>query len=562
MGNLNTRNIINLLLSLLIAILSVMSVNYVLSYISKGTVELTLHLKISQQDVFQVFYDTGDGFSEQNSIKKTIEPTNGFQIVKFYIPSNAVNRLRIDTGIFPERIITIKHIFLGDNLGNDIKDVFKQSYDVDTDLEKGILLVRTTGQDPQIYTGVISQLYMNEQKGLTNARYIFYAMCLLLSYTFYLGSKQSSIGYRFKSKEFWIILFFLIMISLPLLSMIIGFTPKTLNNENRNLAAKPVLSKTNIGNYFKEYEKYFNDHFGFRDQLIYFNNLLNVKCFKVSTNPLVIIGENNWLYYTGDKSLEDYKGLSRFTSDELEIIRRNLETEKEWLAKRGIQFLVVVAPNKESIYPEYLPNNIRKINDGTRLEQLKSYLQEKSDINVLDLRTPLLEHKGNSLLYYRTDTHWNEYGAFVAYQQIINELQKEDRNLKPNSYTDFSVVSETKKLRLDLANMLAMDLSDEMISFKPNNPWKASFVEVDKTLYPNSELLIAKEIDNKNAPRLLMFRDSFTNNMVDFLSEHFSRSTYVWDYSFNPEVIELESPDIVILEIVERALPRLLTINE
>lgn len=58
-----------------------------------------------------------------------------------------------------------------------------------------------------------------------------------------------------------------------------------------------------------------------------------------------------------------------------------------------------------------------------------------------------------------------------------------------------------------------------------------------------------------------MFRDSFSDALIPYLSEIFNRSSYFWTHSFVPEVILKEKPNIVILETVERYIYNLLIQN-
>ncbi len=55
-------------------------------------------------------------------------------------------------------------------------------------------------------------------------------------------------------------------------------------------------------------------------------------------------------------------------------------------------------------------------------------------------------------------------------------------------------------------------------------------------------------------PRAIMFGDSFSEGMWPFLSEYFSRIVY-FQKAFDCRIVEAEHPDIVIEEIVERAVP-------
>ena len=69
---------------------------------------------------------------------------------------------------------------------------------------------------------------------------------------------------------------------------------------------------------------------------------------------------------------------------------------------------------------------------------------------------------------------------------------------------------------------------------------------------------ITKEVPGSTAPRLLVFRDSFSVYMIPSISEHFSRSTYLWTPIFIPQVVIEERPDIVVHEVMELYLSDLL----
>jgi hypothetical protein len=62
------------------------------------------------------------------------------------------------------------------------------------------------------------------------------------------------------------------------------------------------------------------------------------------------------------------------------------------------------------------------------------------------------------------------------------------------------------------------------------------------------------EHPNKRLPRAVMFRDSFATWLIPLLSENFSRILYSWQYTFDYDLVERERPDVVIQEMVERAL--------
>jgi len=134
----------------------------------------------------------------------------------------------------------------------------------------------------------------------------------------------------------------------------------------------------------------------------------------------VLRGREDWLFWTGEGNIDDYQNAHPFSRADLEQIEGKLSAVQRRLAAQGIAFLVAPAPNKETIYPEMLPPEIVKIGKQSRLDQLLAYLEEKhSAVKVLDLRPVLLDNKAQHQLYYRTDTHWNDYGAYYAARNIL-----------------------------------------------------------------------------------------------------------------------------------------------
>ncbi|MCG5053892.1 MAG: hypothetical protein KA712_13090 [Myxococcales bacterium] len=80
----------------------------------------------------------------------------------------------------------------------------------------------------------------------------------------------------------------------------------------------------------------------------------------------------------------------------------------------GGKLLVVIAPNKASIFPQHLPDGYRP-SSWTRLDHLYEALAEVG-IATLDLRPTLRSSK--ELVYDRLDTHWNGRGTALATAEI------------------------------------------------------------------------------------------------------------------------------------------------
>lgn len=267
---------------------------------------------------------------------------------------------------------------------------------------------------------------------------------------------------------------------------------------------------------------------------------------------LVLIGREGWLYYTGDRSIEDYQGLEQLSPLALERIDANLNRVRAQLEGQGIAFQIAIAPDKQTIYPEYLPEEIQKLQPGTRLDQILAYNQLHAGAPMLDLRAEMQLRKQTEVIYYRTDSHWNNLGAYYAYAQIMQTLTLKFPALEPRPLSDYTI-TKRQVSGLELAYLIwkQNELTDEMVTLSPLFERRAEPADVP-FLPQNSMLTFARQVDDPSLPTAVIFRDSFGTNLVPFFEEHFRRVVFVWSSRVDLELVAYEQPDIVILEVVER----------
>lgn len=356
-----------------------------------------------------------------------------------------------------------------------------------------------------------------------------------------------------------LIIFFLAVLWIPLAGMVFGLESDIEEQEKRKLAEMPEFSASSIlrAPFRKDFDEFFNDNFGFRGLLVHAGSLIHVGILKSSPTHQVVIGKNDWFFFGGGNVIDDFRGAIPLTDRELKGIKDNIEEQRELLARQGIDFYILVSPNKNSIYPEFLPSGIEKVGDQTRLDQLVAYLAEQSDFSIIDPREKLITTKESNLIYEKTGTHWNEYGAFIAYCELINEVRKNYPNISAPDINNYTLRTETVG-GSDLAILLSLQnqKQDELVYLDPLSPRIAKNTSVAfENPNPNPVMpLVAKEVANNELPHALIFRDSFANHLIPYLSEDFKRSVYVWMYKIDPKIVDLEKPDLVILEVSERNL--------
>lgn len=300
-----------------------------------------------------------------------------------------------------------------------------------------------------------------------------------------------------------------------------------------------------------EFKYYFSDHFGFRSLLIRTHGLMMVEGLGVTSNPAVILGKDGWLYLANDGSLEDWRNIDPFNEAELESWRQMLESRSRFCADRGIPYVVVFAPSKYDIYPQYMPDALTQVGHRSRLDQLLTYLaQTHSSLHVIDLRPPLLNARAPGLrLFQKTDTHWNDLGGWLAYHAIMSEVTDKLPTACVLQVEDFEVVTRTRP-GMDLAGLLGLNdvLREESFDLRPRIPLRLPHVE------QNMVQPIVVDADAKGGPSVVMFRDSFMTNVLPWVAQSFGRGVYLWEDGFDQKLIESEHPDIVIQEFAQRKL--------
>jgi alginate O-acetyltransferase complex protein AlgJ len=369
---------------------------------------------------------------------------------------------------------------------------------------------------------------------------------------------------------------FVMVMTLPLAARLTHFEPATFNGENRRLAPFPPLSLSadSINAFPAAFEAYYSDHFGLRSHFIRWHHMLKLRLLHVSPSPSVVLGKDGWLF---DEDTVAYYRALPLSAEELEKWRKFLEEREEFVAAEGAACFQVIAPSPCSIYPEYLPDSVRRHERETRLDQILNYMRRYSRVKILDLRAALLEAKSTGRLYNRTDTHWNDLGAYVAYREIMRAVAGRIPGCDPLPPNAFDIRRESAPGG-DIARLLALPdlIPEEQVRLVPRALRRSRVAEwLPEGSAPPAAFCM--KLDDLSRPRAIVFHDSFTYaSLYPFLAEHFSEIWFHWnhyfepglrtqlwsqargDFLWNPGMMDAPSqaqkPLIVIVEIAERQM--------
>ncbi len=348
--------------------------------------------------------------------------------------------------------------------------------------------------------------------------------------------------------QFYFVTIFLLLIFTPFVG-----EKESESLEKRKLKEFPEWRWSNVWKFFKEYQIYFNDRFPFRNSTInFYGNFKYEKLGFANMTGDISFGKDNWLFYHEKDYLE--RIAKPFTAEELQTLHFNLVVTTKWFEQHGIKYYLLIPPSKPRIYYDETPNHMKISTYFSRLEQINSYLNEKSTIQLIDVRKELIEAKKYHQVYYKTDTHWNQRGAFVAYSKIINSLNVDFPELKPIE------ISELKQTSTEFVGDLMQFLGYKSTSKTYSDvfePLDTSFTphlvrSINLLNYSSHQLEVWEASKSLSKLKIYVVRDSFSENLKKFLSLNFSTSVYAW--TTDVPVLEAleEKPDIILHEIVER----------
>ena len=291
--------------------------------------------------------------------------------------------------------------------------------------------------------------------------------------------------------------------------------------------------------------EYYETHFAFRPELITLDAKIQANVFSTSNIPSVVTGKNGWLYYSS--SVGDFTGESTLSERQIKGVVHNLEIINEFAERNNAKFIFTVSPNKNTLYGENMPYYYTEGQNEKNRDLLNAELAD-SEVDYVNL-FDLFENE-NETLYFKTDSHWNNKGALLAYREI-----SEHTGLPFDDYSS-AEAARKKDFTGDLNKMIFPAGKKTEFNYYYNAEEKYAYITDTSSV---EEPLIRAESPTGTGT-LYMYRDSFGNSLLPFFASSFASSTFTKAY---PTLIETDfaeyNPDIFIMELVERNINFLVT---
>ncbi len=308
---------------------------------------------------------------------------------------------------------------------------------------------------------------------------------------------------------------------------------------NQALAPPPILTRPD-GRWnpalLQDTADYIGDHFAFRQELITMQAALEAAVFHSSAEDSVLLGRDGWLFY--QQTLPGYLHTQPMSERQLYAAAHTLALINEYAAAQGAYMLFTVAPNKCSLYPQYLPETGSPLPGASDIDRLLPLLAQEG-VPYADLFAAFRAQP--ETLYFRLDSHWNTRGAALAHDTLTAVLGVDD----PFFPGGFETV---RSHRGDLYEMLypAGSALDEDIRF--DRPF--TFTHVGQPRSPEAQRIETEQPARSGS--LLMFRDSFGNSLYPFMAESYGHA--IFSRAMPYPLSLLEGADTLVIELVERNL--------
>jgi hypothetical protein len=293
----------------------------------------------------------------------------------------------------------------------------------------------------------------------------------------------------------------------------------------------------------------------------------------ISIDPnQVIIGKDDWLYL-GDQYVKTITVTRRGANlDDLNATRKigiSTKSLEQWLKLKGVSlFQVMLGPDKSTVYPEFLPDWVQPASYSAT----DTLLANVSNGIYVDTRLALIKakHQFSEPLYYKTDTHWNSLGAWVAFRTFAKEVGRKETGLLWPSDQQVQISKVEEKKSGDLAKFLwmtnilqdrevIMDITTEhpieikQYDFETENLTKScGNLPIEAPKRP----LQVKSKYALNQKKVLWLRDSFGTAMSPYMAATFTETLQIHYDQATPalfaRLVDSYKPDYVFITVVER----------
>ena len=327
--------------------------------------------------------------------------------------------------------------------------------------------------------------------------------------------------------------------------------------------------------YGAQVENWFNDHFFGRTQLVRLNAVIQKLNRVISNKAAVFDTQTNWLF--------NYSQINQHIfPDYNQALLESLEQFHSFLSENGITFYLFIVPSKTDLYADFVPGykKIPKIQNEAQIR----FLEKNASFPVIFPIESLRQAAQKDYVYFKTEHHWTEWGAFIGYQTLMERIRKDFPGVHEVKETDY-VTFYDKRVRGDWERHFTLGQTFQMMNL-PYDPQKlldteykyyTPIREITPTItdIPYYKIKSFQNPDpNASAIKVFLAGTSMNENLLQFLPYSFRQLTYyrlnnVQNVSYQDgfkiaskyknDILKMD-PDIFILSINSENIPELLNL--
>ena len=257
-------------------------------------------------------------------------------------------------------------------------------------------------------------------------------------------------------------------------------------------------------------------------------------------------GGDGFLFHRDHDALDQLSATIVLHRRQIQTWTDALDARLAWCRSHGAVMRFLVIPEKHVVYEDKLPRFVN-VSQRRPVMQLLGALDKPVRRRTL---YPLEELKAASRLkttYFKTDTHWNAHGAYVAYRALIESLREE---IALDYVREDALAWRERPFVGDLGVRYARERNEPRASLIAN--------KTHKLVFQNNNFgrgaVHVYENERCDLPTCVMFRDSFSNYLIPYLMHGFSSIVAVSSLSCHFDLLEKLKPDVVLFVSIERFL--------
>lgn len=394
-----------------------------------------------------------------------------------------------------------------------------------------------------------------------------YGFVILVTAYFFITYKLGKYLSRFNIEEHYSridIVFCTVFFALLFVPMLQISDAEKSTQENRMLAIyKPLLKDKKINlNFGKDFEAWFSDRFWGRDELIMvYYKIKKINKYIMTTKASKL--KNDWYFNDNE--------LSTLTISEKQKVqyKKNIQYLLQFCKENNIKCYMEIVPAKIYYAKDGLINNkLKEYNDT--LPQFIKYIKESLDFEIIYPLDELKEASKSNYVYFKTDHHWTDWGAYIGYQALLKQLKKDFPDIYKAKEEDFDI-SYSKKVRAEADRKYWQGYTCNLLHQNQDCSLNVDYKYYDGKNKHIKAISYGEFHNSEGKYKALLIGNSFTENFKPFLAYSFKEiKRFRCNDALNDnlklsrwkkQILEFK-PDVLILLFQENYIDKLRTIKD